>query len=84
MDSTTLLGFFGGILTTISFLPQVIKTWKTRSTSDVSLWMFLLLCIGIIIWIIYGFLINSLPVIFANLISFILTSIILVFKIRYK
>ena len=84
MDSTTLLGFIGGALTTISFLPQVIKTWKTRSTSDVSLWMFLLLCIGIIIWIIYGFLINSLPVIFANLISFILTSIILVFKIRYK
>lgn len=84
MDSTTLLGFIGGALTTISFLPQVIKTWRTRSTSDVSLWMFLLLCIGIIIWIIYGFLINSLPVIFANLISFILTSIILVFKIRYK
>ncbi|HEY4656799.1 MAG TPA: SemiSWEET transporter [Cyclobacteriaceae bacterium] len=84
MDLTTIIGFIGGTLTTISFLPQVIKTWKTRSTHDFSFIMVFLLCTGIFIWIIYGFLIHSLPVILANMVSFILIFIILLFKLKYK
>ncbi|OGW57117.1 MAG: hypothetical protein A2Y48_09160 [Nitrospirae bacterium RIFCSPLOW2_12_42_9] len=84
MDSTTLIGLFGGTLTTIAFFPQLIKTWKTRSARDFSLWMLILLTIGVLIWGIYGLLIGSFPLILTNTITFILSLIILMFKIRYK
>lgn len=84
MDSVTILGLIGGALTTSSFFPQVIKAWKTKSTGDVSIGMFLLLAAGIFIWTIYGFLIGSLPVIAANIISFILSVTVIVFKVIYK
>ncbi|MBI5810125.1 MAG: SemiSWEET transporter [Deltaproteobacteria bacterium] len=84
MDFITILGLTGGALTTASFLPQVVKTWKTRSAKDVSLGMFLILSLGILIWIAYGFMINSLPVIIANIISFFLTAVIVVLKLSYK
>lgn len=84
MDSTTILGLVAGALTTVSFVPQVVKTWKTRSAKDVSVWMFTLLCAGIFFWIIYGFLIRSLPVILTNIVTLILASIVLALKVRYK
>lgn len=84
MNLITIIGLLAGVLTTFSFLPQVVKTWKTKSTHDVSVVMFLLLCAGIVLWTIYGFLIGSIPVILANCVSFVFTFIILVFKIRYK
>lgn len=84
MDFIEILGFIAGSLTTTAFLPQVIKTWKTKSTKDISLEMFLILSIGIFLWLLYGIFIKSLPVIFANAITLILASIILFFKIRYK
>lgn len=84
MDSITLLGLLGGTLTTASFFPQVVKTWKTRSTKDVSLVMFLLLSTGICVWIIYGVKIGSLPVIIANSISLVFSLIILALKLIYK
>ena len=84
MDYITFLGLFAGFLTTVSFLPQVIKTWKTKSTKDISLGMFLALTIGIFLWTVYGFLIESLPVIAANFVSLFLAVIILFFKIKYK
>ncbi|MBI5453712.1 MAG: SemiSWEET transporter [Deltaproteobacteria bacterium] len=84
MDSITILGLVGGTLTTVSFLPQVFKTWKSRSAKDVSLWMFLILSLGIVMWIIYGFLIGSIPVIAANIVSFILVFTILILKIIFR
>lgn len=84
MDSVTVLGLIAAVLTTGSFLPQAIKTWKTKSTKDVSIVMYLLLCTGIILWTAYGFLINSIPVIAANVVSFIFTFAILALKIKYK
>ncbi len=84
MDSTTLLGLIGGTLTTSSFVPQVMKALKTRSTKDVSLWMFIMLSAGILIWIIYGFMIGSLPVIISNIISLFFAGFILVYKIIYR
>ena len=71
-------------MTTASFFPQVVKTWKTRSTKDVSLVMFLLLSVGIFIWIVYGIKIGSLPVVVANSISLVFSLIILTLKLIYK
>ena len=83
MEAVTILGFTAGMLTTISFLPQVIKTLKLKETKDISLWMYVILCIGVFSWLIYGLLIKDLPIIAANSISFLLVSIILFYKIKY-
>ncbi|MDA8105445.1 MAG: SemiSWEET transporter [Nitrospiraceae bacterium] len=82
MDHTTLLGIAAGTLTTIAYLPQVIKVWKTRSTHDISAGMFITLCLGLVMWTFYGLSINSMPVIIANIISLVLAFTVLVFKIR--
>jgi MtN3 and saliva related transmembrane protein len=79
-----LLGMVAGILTTISFLPQVFKIYKTKSAKDISLEMFILFSVGIFLWLIYGFCIASLPVILSNFVTLILASIILFFKYKYK
>jgi MtN3 and saliva related transmembrane protein len=83
MDPVTLLGLTAGALTTVSFVPQVIKTWRTRSTRDISTGMFMTFCAGILLWAVYGFYINSLPVIITNIITFFLAFIILVLKLRH-
>lgn len=84
MNIVTIIGLLAGSLTTIAFLPQVIKTWKTKSTKDVSLIMFLTFCTGVSLWIVYGFLEKDLPVLMANIVTFLLASIILGFKLKYK
>jgi MtN3 and saliva related transmembrane protein len=84
MDTVTILGLLAGILTTSSFIPQVIKIYKTRETKDISLAMFIILCLGISMWAIYGYYIRSLPVILANMTSFVFAFVIVVFKIKYK
>ena len=83
-DYIEILGLAAGSLTTISFLPQVIKTWKSRSAKDLSLVMFSLFCLGVIFWLIYGLLINSLPVIISNTFTLVLSSMILFFKLKFK
>ena len=77
-------GFLAALLTTIAFLPQLYKTWKTRSADDVSLIMLILFIIGLICWIIYGLKINSLPILVANIITFIFNFSILILKITYS
>ena len=84
MDIITVLGLVAGTFTTIAFLPQVIQTWKTKSTRDVSLGMFSLFCTGVFLWLVYGILIQDLPIIIANVITFILAATILWFKLKYK
>ena len=79
----TLLGLAAAACTTLAFLPQVIKTWRTRSTKDVSLGMFLILNTGILLWLVYGFLRLDVPLIVANGITLMLASTILVFKLRF-
>ena len=78
------LGYIAGFLTTIAFLPQVIKVWKTKSTKDISIWMFLIFNLGIFLWLIYGILIKNYALIFANIITLILSLSILVAKILFK
>ncbi|MEZ4958517.1 MAG: SemiSWEET transporter [Saprospiraceae bacterium] len=82
LDFINLLGFVAACLTTGAFIPQVIKTWKTRSTGDLSLGMFLMLFLGTTCWFIYGLLKMDLPLIGANGITLSLAFVILYFKLK--
>jgi MtN3 and saliva related transmembrane protein len=84
MNTIQLLGLVAGFLTTASFLPQVIKTWKTRSAKGLSLGMFSLFSLGVLLWLIYGIIVKDIPVIAANLITLILASTLLYFKLSFK
>jgi MtN3 and saliva related transmembrane protein len=84
LDLTSILGFVAAFCTTISFVPQTIRVIKTRHTKDLSLAMYSMFNFGIILWLIYGVLINAWPIIVANVITLVLTLIILVLKIKYK
>ncbi|OCR01044.1 hypothetical protein BCD67_16850 [Oscillatoriales cyanobacterium USR001] len=84
MDPITLLGLTAASLTTGAFLPQVIKTWKTRSAKDVSVSMVILFCVGIFLWLVYGILRNDLALILANTITLALNLLILGMKLKYK
>ncbi len=79
----TYLGYFAGCLTVISFLPQVIRTWKTHHTKDLSLAMFALLVTASSLWIVYGILIKDVPVILTNTGMVLLTGAIGIAKIRF-
>ena len=79
-----LFGFLAALLTTIAFLPQLYKTWQTKSADDVSLVMLILFLTGLFCWIIYGLKINSIPILAANIITFIFNFSILVLKILYR
>jgi MtN3 and saliva related transmembrane protein len=83
MDYTTAIGLMAGALTTLAYVPQVIKTWKTKSTKDISVGMFVTLSLGLLMWTFYGFSINSMPVIVANIVSLALVFIVLIFKMKY-
>ncbi|MCU0368735.1 MAG: SemiSWEET transporter [Cyclobacteriaceae bacterium] len=84
METTEIIGLVAGLLTTVAFVPQVIKTWKSKSARDLSLVMFSLFCLGVFLWTIYGIMINQLPIILWNIITLILASVILFFKIKFK
>ncbi|MFT5539721.1 MAG: MtN3 and saliva related transmembrane protein [Alphaproteobacteria bacterium] len=78
------IGFIAAILTTVSFAPQAIKAWRTRSTQDVSLTMFVMLVVGIMLWLTYGLLLNDMPLIAANTVTLVLAGAILAAKIRFR
>ena len=78
------IGFFAAFCTTFAFLPQAIKVYKTKSTKDISLYMFLIFTIGVLSWLIYGLIIADLPVILANAVTLVLSFFILIYKILYK
>lgn len=84
MDSITILGLVAATLTTVAFLPQMIKTWRAKSAKDVSLGMLITFCIGVFLWLIYGIYLQALPIILANLLTLIFNLIILGLKIKYR
>ncbi len=79
-----IVGFLAAILSTFSFLPQVIKTWRSKSAKDLSLGMYLLVSSSVLMWLIYGILQVDWPIILANIVTLSLSLVILYFKIRYK
>jgi MtN3 and saliva related transmembrane protein len=83
MNTTTIVGFFAGFLTTVSFLPQVLKTWKSRSTSDLSMGMLSIFSLGVMCWLVYGFLLQESPMIFWNSVTLILVLVILILKLKF-
>jgi len=84
MNWITILGLTAGFCTTIAFLPQAVKTWKTKSAKDLSFGMYSILCTGILLWLIYGILIGDIPIIIANGVTLALALSILYFKLTYK
>ena len=84
MSVATFLGYFAGFLTTASLVPQVVKTWKTKSADDFSLVMLLLWWSGIICWIVYGVIMNAEPLIVWNTITLFLAGAILTMKLKFN
>ncbi|MEI7648691.1 MAG: SemiSWEET transporter [Methanomicrobiales archaeon] len=84
MDTIVIVGYIAGILTTTAFVPQVVRAWKIKETRDPSLAMLILFAAGILLWTCYGFWTESLPIIAANVITFVLILVLLGLKIRYK
>ena len=79
-----IIGSIAGILTTVAFLPQLIKTWRSKTAEDISLSTFILFLIGVLLWCVYGFEIHSYPVILANIITFIISILIVVLKLIFR
>ena len=77
------VGIIAATCTTISFVPQLIKTIKTRDTKCISLLMYSITVIGVSLWLVYGLLIHDIPLILANTITVLLAGVILVMKIRH-
>lgn len=84
MDRIILVGTIAAICTTISFLPQVIKIYRTKHVRDLSLSMYILFSFGVLCWLFYGILLKSIPVIVANAITLVLSIYILLMKIKYQ
>ena len=78
------IGLLAGLLTTVAFVPQVMKIYRTKSGRDISARMFTMFSIGIALWLYYGILLQSIPIILANAVTLILTLAILALKIRYS
>jgi MtN3 and saliva related transmembrane protein len=78
------LGLAAGTISSITFLPQVIKIWQTKSAKDLSMPMLLLLVLGVSMWLAYGIIIKNTPVIYTNSMVLFMTFIMLFFKLKYN
>ncbi|MEM6360052.1 MAG: SemiSWEET family transporter [Bacteroidota bacterium] len=84
MDGIELVGHFGALLSSITFIPQVYKTWQSKSVSDLSLVMMLIVFTSTIVWLVYGVSLNLWPVIVANSIICFLSVLLIYFKFSFK
>jgi len=83
MRLTSLLGFIAGILTTISFVPQVLHAWRSKSCDDLSWGMLLTFSGGVVLWLVYGIRLRAMPIIVANAVTLALLLAIMALKSRY-
>jgi MtN3 and saliva related transmembrane protein len=84
MDPITILGLTAAAFTTVCLLPQLLKVYKTKSTKDISTFMFALYCCGVFLWLVYGLYLSNLPIVIANSLAFIQAAVILMLKLKYK
>ncbi|MVN23361.1 SemiSWEET family sugar transporter [Mucilaginibacter arboris] len=86
MDETLIkiLGLVAGACTSLAVLPQVITTFKTKKASDVSIFMFIVMLTGNVLWVVYGFAKNDIAIIITNLVTVALNVTMLIFKVKYK
>jgi MtN3 and saliva related transmembrane protein len=78
---SNLIGTIAAFCTTVSFVPQALQVYRTKNTDAISLSMYLIFNIGILLWLVYGILIQSAPIIYSNLITFVFACYILIIKI---
>ncbi len=79
-----IVGFIAAILTTSAFVPQVYRAWKTKDVEAISLTMFIVMFTGVLLWLTYGFYLNSLSMVLANIITSLLILTIIILKIKHK
>jgi len=84
MTAIQLLGMAAGSISAVTFLPQVIKTWKTKSADDISLLMFTFATVSVVMWLIYGIILRDVPIIYTNSLVLVCSLIMLYFKFRYS
>lgn len=84
MDTATLIGLAAGFLTTIAFIPQAMKIWRTRSAEDVSLPTFAAFSVGLVLWTLFGVMKGEPPIIIWNVVTLVLAVAIIVMKLRFK
>lgn len=84
LELNGLIGYAAAFLTTVAFVPQVYRSWRTRDLSGISLPMYALFTGGVALWFVYGILIGSLPVILANGITLLLSSLVLMLKLQQR
>ena len=84
LNLTDLFGYAAAILTTVAFFPQVWKSWRTRDLSGVSLTMYGLFTAGVALWLAYGVLLGSWPIIVANGVTLALASVVLALKMKHR
>jgi MtN3 and saliva related transmembrane protein len=78
------VGLLGAFLSAVTFIPQVIKAWQSKSVGDLSLLMLLIVFMSVIVWLVYGFYLKLLPVVIANSIILVLSLVLLYFKFTFK
>ena len=83
MTNIDWLGTVAGILTTIAFLPQVLKVWRSRSARDISLGMYAIFATGVACWAVYGWILSIWPIIITNVVTLMLVAVVIGLKLRW-
>lgn len=83
MTPIDLIGLLAGAMTTAAFIPQVVKAWRTKHTGDLSLGMYLVFLGGVILWLVYGIYLYSVPIIAANGVTMLLIILLIILKLKY-
>ncbi len=81
-SSADVIGSAAGTLTTIAFIPQVVRAWKTGSVDDLSLWMLLAFSAGVALWVLYGVVTDAMPLVITNGVTLVLACLLLAMKLR--
>jgi MtN3 and saliva related transmembrane protein len=84
MSSADILGYAAGALTAFTFLPQVIKTWKSKSAKDISLNMFIIAFVNEIMWLVYGFMLDNWVIILTNAVMLLMSGFMIALKLKYN
>lgn len=84
MTGVQVLGYSAGFITALTFLPQVIKTWKEKSAKDISLYMFVIAFINEIMWLAYGILRNDWVIISTNAVMLVMSGVMIMLKLKYN
>mgnify|MGYP000043453310 CR=1 FL=1 len=83
MNLVEIIGSMAATCTTLSFIPQVLQIWRTRSAKDVSLPMYVTFVIGVALWLVYGLMMNAWPIIIANIVTIVLALAVVFMKLRW-